>query len=414
MNQQTRESYSISTLWLPLAISFAAFIAIGAQDGTLGVLLPSLQRQYELSKGAVSYLFFASTFGYLVAAFTSGLLVEWLGRRLFLTLGGVALLLGNALVVTVPSWYAVLAALLCVGFGIAVVDAGLNTYVASLPNNTAKLNYLHAFYGVGALIGPLLASTIIGVGLRWNRVYAVLATIALLLALSFASMFRRAQGTQAESHGEQHATGNVMAATLRLPIVWIAAVFLLLYVGVEVSIGSWTFSFLTEERGEGVLLAGRLVSSYWGGLTLGRLVLGGAAKRLGNTRLIQLCLAGLVVGLLLLWIGRVWIVAALGLALAGFSLGPIFPTMIAVIAQLVPSRLLPSTIGFMTSLGAAGAAFFPWIAGTLANQFGVWVILPYAMAIAVVLLGCWLLFQYNAAHVARQQAERVHFQPSDG
>jgi fucose permease len=380
---------------------------IGTNDGAVGVLLPSLQDHYILDKRTVSFLFFAGTCGYLMAAFSSGLLVEWLGRRLFLTLGGAALFIGMVTIASVPPWLVVLAALVGLGFGVAIVDAGLNAYIASLPNNTALLNYLHAFYGGGALAGPILASSILAAGWGWNWVYSVMATLAILLAIGLTWAFRRdGRAAQIQAAAEQGASGNVMTAALSLPLVWVAALFLFLYVGVEVSVGSWMYSFLTEQRGTAELIAAWLVSGYWFGLMLGRLVLGSITERLGHFLVIQLCLGGTAIGLLLLWLVPITPVAAFGLALAGFSLGPIFPTLIAVISQLVAKRLLASAIGFMTSLGAGGAAFFPWLAGNLANEFGIWTILPYAIGLTVGVLALWLLFQFYAAKTERDAQPR--------
>lgn len=393
-----------SHLWLQIAVAFAALMFIGMNDGAVGVLLPSLQQHYVLDKRTVSFLFFSGTCGYLMAAFSSGLLVEWLGRRLFLSLGGVALVAGMLTISTVPSWIVVLLALVMLGFGVAIVDAGLNAYIASLPNNTALLNYLHAFYGGGALAGPILASSILAVNWGWNRVYAVMATLAILLALGLTIAFR-GDGKAAPSSGEERRSGgNVMTAALSLPIVWVSALFLFLYVGVEVSVGSWMYSFLVEERQTATLAAAWLVSGYWFGLMLGRLVLGSITERLGHFLVIQICLGGTVLGLLMLWLVPLTPIAALGLALTGFSLGPIFPTLIALISRLVPHRLIASSIGFMTSLGAGGAAFYPWLSGNLANAFGIWTILPFAIGLTVLVLGLWLLFQFYAGKAERAMA----------
>src|SRR5438477_11889125 len=77
-----------------IGLSFLAFILIGTNDGAVGVLLPSLQRHYGIDKATVGLIFVAGTIGYLVSAFTSGLLAEKLGTRLFLALGSVGFLLG--------------------------------------------------------------------------------------------------------------------------------------------------------------------------------------------------------------------------------------------------------------------------------------------------------------------------------
>jgi len=179
----------------------------------------------------------------------------------------------------------------------------------------------------------------------------------------------------------------------------------LVYVGVEISVGGWAFSFLIEERGQSVLLAGWLVSGYWAGLTVGRLALGGVSRRLGDMLTIQLCLLGTIAGLLLLWLAPRTAAAVIGLALAGFCLGPLFPTAIATISRFVPARLLPTAVGFLVSMAAAGAAIFPWLAGVLANRFGVWVILPYALGLTGIMLGVWLAFARSAARAAVQAAE---------
>ena len=65
-------------------------------------------------------------------------------------------------------------------------------------------------------------------------------------------------------------------------------------------------------------------------------------------------------------------VAAFALFLAGFSLGPIFPTAIALMSETLKSRILSSAIGFLASLGSMGGALLPWIAGNLAQHFGLW------------------------------------------
>ena len=93
-------------------------------------------------------------------------------------------------------------------------------------------------------------------------------------------------------------------------------------------------------------------SGYWLGLTAGRVAIGHVADRIGSQRLIVACLGGAIAGVMLVWSAPAGIVAACGLWLAGFSLGPIFPTTIAVINGLVSARLQQSAIGFAASLGA--------------------------------------------------------------
>ncbi|HMA36627.1 MAG TPA: MFS transporter [Chloroflexia bacterium] len=378
-----------------IGLAFFAFILIGANDGGSGVLLPSLQAFYHVDKATIGLLFLAGTFGYLGAAFTSGLLVERLGQRRFLLLGAAAFSGGETAFLLRLPFAAVLTGLLLLGFGVAIIDAGLNSYIAGLPNNTAPLNYLHAFYGLGALIGPLVASAILALGWAWNLVYLVWLSLGLLVLGGVAAVFAPAPRPVAPP-GER----NVLAAVLRLPVVWLAALFLLLYVGAEVSLGSWSYSFLTETRHEAALFSGWVVSGYWMGLTLGRLTLVRLASRVGDRHLITGCLAGVALGIALVWLVPGSIPAAAGLGLAGFSLGPIYPTTIALLSGWVAPRLLPSAIGFLASAGSIGAAVFPWGAGYLATALGLTALLPYIILLTAAMIGLWAALQIRAGRPA--------------
>jgi fucose permease len=182
---------------------------------------------------------------------------------------------------------------------------------------------------------------------------------------------------------------NVLMATLKVPVVWIASLFMLIYVGAEVSIGSWSYSFLTEERHAPILLAGWIVTGYWIGLTLGRLTLARVTLRIGSERLIQGCLVGVVIGALLVWLLPMYAASALGLVLIGFSFGPIYPTTIAFISNRVSNRILPSAIGFLASLGSVGAAVLPWFVGILAEHVGLWSLMPNVIILTAAMVCLW-------------------------
>src|SRR5256885_2798531 len=238
LNEQ-KQANSITSLRTQIGLAFFAFILIGSNDGALGVLIPSIQAHYSLNKAPVALLFLSATLGYLVAAFNSGLLVEKLGNRRFLILGVTAFLLSAVTLSLMPPFLVVLLILLPLGFGIAILDAGLNAYIAGFPRNTALLNYLHAFYGTGALLGPIIASTILAIGLGWNSVYVVWVGMSLLLLTGVALAFKDTTGTP-QGGVKAEAKRNVLLTVLRIRIVWVVALFLLFYVGTEVSLGSWS------------------------------------------------------------------------------------------------------------------------------------------------------------------------------
>jgi fucose permease len=380
----------------PLGLSFFAFVLIGANDGAVGVLLPSIIAHYGITVATASLIFPAGTVGYLAAALNSGLLLERRGRRTLLMLGAGAFIAGTTLALAAPPFPLLLPAFLLIGSGLATIDAGLNAYVAGLPRSAGLLNYLHAFYGAGALLGPLVASAVLATSGRWNATYLVWAVAGALVLAGFRFAFgvpERAVRPQASAAG---AARNPLTLALRSPLVWLAAAFLFVYVGAEVSLGSWSYTLLTEGRHLPALPASWMVSGYWLGLTVGRVALGRVADRWDVGRLLQGCIAGVLVAVLLVWVAPAGAVAALGLWLAGFSLGPIFPSTIALIDATVEARMQQSAIGFAASLGAMGSAAFPWLAGNLVERAGLWALLPFVAGLTLALFGLWLALRRAA------------------
>lgn len=402
MIESPSTSQSVQTPRTPrmhLLLAFLAFILIGCNDGTLGVLIPSIRTYYQIDAATISWLFVFSIVGYLISSFNNGLLMAKLGERRFLLLSLIIFMLGVGLYSLRPPFVLFLFCGTLLGFGAGMIDAGLNAYVASLPKNATLLNYLHAFYGAGALLGPLVASALLALQAGWNATYLVWLGVALLILLGFYFAFK--QPVQAEKTTAVSAEGNLLLRTLRLRGVWLAAFFLFFYVGTEVSVGNWGYSFLTIARSGPALFSAWVMSGYWCGLTLGRLTLANLAPRLGVRRLVTLCLGGVALGVLIAWfVPGIW-GAALGLCLVGFTEGPLFPTIIALMPQLVSSRLLASAIGFVASFASIGTALLPWLAGNLVQHLGFVFLLPFALALAVAMLICW--FVLNRQPVAQEE-----------
>jgi fucose permease len=80
-----------------------------------------------------------------------------------------------------------------------------------------------------------------------------------------------------------------------------------------------------------------MVSGYWLGLTLGRLLPGNVVQKIGEKHMLPMCLLAVIIGLLIVWLVPIATLSDVGLFLTGFSLEPIYPTMIAVMSKIVSS-----------------------------------------------------------------------------
>jgi fucose permease len=380
--QTNQPSLTRTTL---VAIGFFSYVAIGLPSGVLGVAWPSVRDTFALSLDAVGALFIARTAGYFLAGYLNGQLVPRLGIGRLMAIASVvsgAGMLGYALT---PSWALMVACAVLGGAGMGAIDAGMNTYFAAV-HSASLMNWLHAFFGLGAAISPAMTAAMIGAGHAWRWSYVIVAGTLFLTGLLFALTWNAWQMDQQET---KKASTQVRALdTLRLPVAWLGILMFLLFTGLEASGGQWPYTLFTEGRGISATAAGIWVSVYWASLTVGRILFGMIATRVKTTALLRVAMLGCVVGAALIWTpARVPIldlpIGFLGLALLGFSMAPLFPLSISDTPHLVGAEHAANAIGFQVSAASLGFATLPGLAGVMAERIGLEIIGPVLIAFAL-------------------------------
>ncbi|HYF64789.1 MAG TPA: MFS transporter, partial [Herpetosiphonaceae bacterium] len=283
------------------------------------------------------------------------------------------------------------------------IDAGLNTYAAE-HFSPRTVNWLHASFGLGAATGPLLMSSVISSGHPWRLGYLIVGGAQVLLATCFALTRREWQAPAAAESAP--AASAPIARTLRLPSAWLGIALFFLYTGFEFTAGQWLYSFLTESHGMAPGAAGLWVSIYWGSLTVGRLLSGIIVTRITLRTLLQLCMAGAILGVLLLWLGGApWVMLA-GVALLGLSLAPMFPSFIS----LTPGRMGPAhaanTIGFQVAAASLGGATLVSGFGLLADRLGLGLLGPVLLIEGVLLALVFFILERATGRAAAARSEQ--------
>jgi fucose permease len=382
----------LSVLWC-----YVAFILVGVNAGVSGVLLPPQIRDYGVDKATIGITFFTGSAGFVLAGIAAGALIHRFGARLTLALGGGVYVLAAFYTATRPSFEAFVVLQLAVGFGTGLLECVLNVYLSPFPDATRLLNRLHAFFGVGALLGPLLATFLLGFA-SWPTVWLVLGLLGVPVVIGFLVLYPRfvapsppAQVDQVESVAPGSPARGLLTAAMRNRGVLLATVLLTVYVGLEIGLGNWGFSYLVEGRGQSDLLAGYTISGYWLGLTIGRFLISPLAARVGLAAvdMIFVCLAGVTIAATVTWVLPNAAVASVGFVLIGFFLGPIFPTTIAMVPSTTPPRLVPTAIGVMNGGSVVGGSGLPWLAGAIAQRAGVWTLLPFSAVLALLQVIIW-------------------------
>ncbi len=380
-----------------VVVAYVAFVLTGVSASVAAVVLPAQIIDYGVDRRTLGITFFTFSAGFFLAGATTGWLMERLGTRLALVVGSVAYVAGAMVMAARPSFVALVVVQLLAGYGTGIVESVLQAYLAGLPSQTARLNLLHGFFGVGALIGPLAATWVLH-RTEWTVVWLLLGLLAVPVGVAYAATFpgrndlRRDDADEVlKAHQAPMSGTRLLSATAREVGVVLAAVFLTVYVGIEMSLGNWGVDYLIRHHDLSTTLAGGSVSGYWLGLTIGRFVISPTAARLRWTvaRMTAVCLIGVVVCGALVSATPVGVGATIGFALLGFFLGPLFPTAVAVVPELTSPRLVPSAVGLMNAVSVIGGSALPWLAGTIGDTIGIWTLLPFATGLAVVQLVLW-------------------------
>lgn len=361
MNSRTRPGL------LLIALAYVGFISLGLPDAVIGVAWPTVRDRFAVPQSAAGLIFIASGMGYFITSFLSGRLSQSLGIGLLLA--GSTGLVATAMLgfATAGVWWLFVACAVVHGLGSGAIDAGLNGYAAhSL--SARHMNWLHACYCFGAMLGPLLMTAVLTRGNPYSAGYLLVGAVMLLLAVVF--LATRPRWGAASAAPEEARSPVSLLAALGHSTVRLQMLVFFCYTGLEMALSQWAFTILTEARDVPAGTAGMAVAGYWGCIGIGRVVFGTVVHRVGIDWLLRWCLVAATLGTLLFALPWGMPVQMLGLALVGLGLAPVFPCLMTRTPQRLGSALSAHAIGFQVGAAMIGAAAIPGLLGLIASRFG--------------------------------------------
>lgn len=355
--------------YLPLYIvAFASFVALGFPDGMLGVAWPSMAATFQRAVGNLGVLVFAAAGGYFVMTLLTGTVTGRLGFPGVFTLSIFLILLAALGFALAPSWPTLLIAALLSGAGGGLLDGGLNAYAATR-FGPRELNWLHACYGLGATISPMVMTSFVVSGASWRGGYVVLTAIGLVV-LVFVVLVR-SRWTELPELPAQYRPVDAGRTSRRRRSVLVVALSIFaffVYTGAEAVAGQWSFSLFTIGRGLSDGAAGGWVTAYFAALTGGRLFFGWLGNRVRPMALLRLTVGASIAGALLILLSGIPggvlppVAGGVGLAILGFALAPMFPLLVGLTPGRVGTRMVGHVVGFQ--IAAAGIGAFTVSGGT--------------------------------------------------
>lgn len=374
-----------------LFIAYLGFISLGLPDAAHGINWPFVRTAFAVPMGWLGLVIAAGGIGYLISSFSVGYLMNRFGVGWLLVVSSLLVSSGLCGFYFSPAFWVFALFSVVIGMGSGAIDAGLNAYAAE-HFSTKHMNWLHAAFGVGATAGPVIVtSVLVSFSQNWRLGYAVIAIILFTMTLVF--LFSR-HLWESDKHAPKKAEVSSEALVpvtqlqaLKHPVIRFQIVFFFLYSGVEVGVGQWAFTVMTESRGISLASAGTWVAVYWGALAFGRAIFGFLVERFSVDQLLRLCLAGMAFGALFFTFSMTPYASYLGLALMGFCAAPIFPCMISQTAARVGKHYSVHAIGFQMSAAVLGAMTLPFLSGLIGGQFGLTSLSISFLAYALALFG---------------------------
>jgi len=363
---------------------------LGLPDGMLGTAWPSMRATFHAPVADLGLVLLATTVGAVAVSAVVGAVIRRIGISAVLAVAGGSAALGAVGFVGAPGLWLVLAASVLIGVAAGMIDSGLNTAIG-LAGRNRLLNFLHAAYGAGTTIGPLLVTAFLLVG-SWRLAYVAMSALDLAVALLWLVDRRgRSAGGRVGSApgeprgGDAHPSDDWPRRRTTTAVVAGMSTFFV-YTGLEVAAGQWEASFCRGHLGLSATAAGLSTFGYWAALMTARTLIAvvpGPARPLAVVRWGSLL--ALAAAAVIWWQPDVGITLAAFLVL-GAALAGIFPAMVALTPARLGSRRAQHVIGWQGGASAAGGSGLSAVIGLLIAAGGLSVLGPSLTALGGLLI----------------------------
>jgi fucose permease len=370
-----------------------AYFSVALPSSTLGLLWPSIRLSFHQPVAALGILLALGITATVIASAVTGRLLSRLSAGSLLATGTALTAVALIAEAFTPALWMFACGMVVFGLGFGAVDAAVNVHAAR-HGSARQINWMHASYGAGATLGPLLATQMLGNGLTWHWVYGVLGCAQAGLALVFTLTSRAWPGPCPPAASTPRPAvparrpGNQRPPTMA---ALGALTFIAVETGIESGAGIWGYVFLTQGRGLTHTAAGAALSAYWGMMFLGRVVLGPVAGRVGPSRVLGVAVAVVSAGCTLMAVPGPSLLAVAGLMVVGLAAAPIFPLFTLTTAERVGGGDSTRMVSLQVGASAIGSAALPAGIGLAIGAFTAKAIAPQLLALGLAMCALYPL-----------------------
>lgn len=367
---------------LLLAVIYLIFISLGLPDSLLGSGWPTMQMAFKVPSSYAGYVSMAISFMTIISALISPKMIMKFHTKWIVIVSILLTVLGLIGFSFSTSYSMLFLFVVPYGLGAGAIDASVNHYVANNYSGSV-MNFLHCFYGVGAVISPNIMAMALSRA-RWNEGYRWTAYIqmGILLICIFALPLWKKNESGSE---EEEEAGAGIREALKVPGVILTLIAFFAYCSGEATCFLWTSSYFAGVK-EG--LSDGLIASFgsliFGGLMLGRLISGFVSNKLGDRLLIRMGIALEMLGIVMVFLPiEHYLPAAIGFVVIGTGMGPVYPAIQHMAPENFGKKYSAAVIGLQMASAYVGSTFMPMVFGHIQQRIGIGIMPFYLLIFAV-------------------------------
>ena len=369
-----------------LAVIYIIFISLGLPDSLLGSGWPVMQTAFSVPSSYAGYVSMTISLMTVISALLSPRLIRKFHTKWICVVSIGTTILGLLGFSICAEYWMLFLFAVPYGLGAGAIDASINHYVANHYSGAA-MNFLHCFYGVGAVISPYIMSLALKYA-RWNEGYRWTSYLQMgIMAIVVLSLPLWKKSEAASDEDNKDSAG--IRETLKVPGVLLTLIAFFAYAAGEAVCFLWTpsyfagtFAALSEEK---VASFGSLIFL---GLMLGRLISGFVSDKFGDKKLIRYGIALEAVGILLVLLSAAdYRIAVAGFIIIGTGMGPVYPAIQHMAPVNFGRKYSAAMIGLQMAFAYVGSTMMPTVFGLLQQDIGIWIMPIYLAVFAAANIG---------------------------
>ena len=370
--------------WL-LGVILVSYFVVGFPDGAFTISWLGIANELQgMTTAHTGYILVGYSVTYTLAGVILSRLNRYIKLQTIYFYGLIIMALGFFTLALSGNFSMVLLTITLYGFGTGLMASSMNSYMAR-HFTTRHNNWMHCFWGAGASVSPIIMGQMMAI-LSWRAGYfaitGILAVVAIMLLIS---MYKKIWIDEEET--SQTETGQFVEKKRYLTKKWHQVVEILTFFflgGTDYTLVFFTGAALIARGYQTTYTVAIFSSIYYVAMTVGRMFFGWAAKWLKEVPIVRIGAVISVIGVgVLYFTGN-----AVGMALTGFGLGPMLPTLVSDSSNRFTPRILSKIVGYELAAFGAGIAVLFFMTSQIMHFVTYEALFPLALAFIVLVFLC--------------------------